>query len=87
MVIKRKSVASAIQKLDEFLRLRENGWDNVIPGTTLRLEREFREERSPGMLTIYDGVQRVAWVTVEDDSRLIGGGEGIEIIIEAAEKI
>ncbi|MBM86514.1 MAG: hypothetical protein CMM47_10890 [Rhodospirillaceae bacterium] len=65
MVIKRKSVASAIQKLDEFLRLRENGWDNVIPGTTLRLEREFREERSPRMLSIYDGGQRIPGVTVD----------------------
>jgi hypothetical protein len=86
-MIKRESVASAVTKLDEFIRSGRTGFDNVIPGTTLRLEREFREERSPGILTIFDGEQRIAWVTIEDDGRLIGGGEGMEIIIEAAAKI
>ena len=86
-MIKRESIASAVTKLDEFIRSGRTGFDNVIPGTTLRLEREFREERSPGILTIFDGEQRIAWVTIEDDGRLIGGGEGMEIIIEAAAKI
>ena len=86
-MLERQKIASAITKLDEFSRLGVNGYKNMIPGTRLRVEREFREERSPGMLSIYEGRQRIAWVTLEDDGRLIGGGAGVEIIMEAATKI
>ena len=84
MVLSRSEILSAVHRLDRFVMTHGTSDSAVVPGTTFRIERIFREERSPGAILVYEDDEQIAWLNLEDDGTLAGGGEHPDVLIKVA---
>ena len=84
MVLSRSEILSAIERLDRFVMTHDTPDAAMVPGTTFRIERIFREERSPGAIIVYENAEQIAWLNLEDDGTLAGGGKHPDVLIKVA---
>ena len=91
-MLSREEVVSAVSTLETYLF--RNGKTSLvgdvecsaadISGSSIRIERTYRDGKSPGSLDIYEDNNRIAWIALEDTGRILGWGGNPEVLIKVS---